>query len=123
MQGARVFEKHVTKNRAWKGTDHSFALEREGFRKFTRDLERVRHMLPPKPDADLGSESVFKKLGKSLTAYTDIKKDEIFSMGNLSGRIFPEEHIPVRESNKVLGAAATRNISKGEAIYYSDVSK
>ena len=38
MIGARVFEKHVTLNRAWKGTDHSFALEREGFRKFVEIL-------------------------------------------------------------------------------------
>jgi len=26
MKGARVFEKHVTLNRSWKGTDHSFSL-------------------------------------------------------------------------------------------------
>ena len=31
LQGARVFEKHVTLNRGWKGTDQSFALEPEGF--------------------------------------------------------------------------------------------
>jgi N-acetylneuraminate synthase/sialic acid synthase len=29
LKGARVFEKHVTLNRAWRGTDHSFALEAE----------------------------------------------------------------------------------------------
>ena len=32
MNGARVFEKHVTFNRANKGTDHSFALEPKGSR-------------------------------------------------------------------------------------------
>ena len=41
LQGARVFEKHVTLNRGWKGTDHSFALEPEGFSKFVRDINRV----------------------------------------------------------------------------------
>jgi len=49
MKGARVFEKHVTLNRASKGTDHSFALEPEGFRKFVRDIKRVGQMLAPKP--------------------------------------------------------------------------
>jgi len=73
MKGARVFEKHVTLNRASKGTDHSFALEPDGFRKFVRDIKRVRHMLPPKPSDELGGERVFKKLGKSLVAYVDIK--------------------------------------------------
>ena len=39
--GARVFEKHVTLNRGWKGTDQSFALEPEGFSKFVRDKLKI----------------------------------------------------------------------------------
>ena len=121
LKGARVFEKHVTLNRAWKGTDHSFALEPEGFRKFVRDIKRVRHMMMPKPADDLGSERVFKKLGKSLVAYADIKAGETFSLENLSGRIFNMQYIPVRESNQVVGRVAKRNVSKGEPIHYSDL--
>jgi N-acetylneuraminate synthase/sialic acid synthase len=121
LKGARVFEKHVTLNRAWKGTDHSFALEPEGFRKFVRDIKRVRHMMPPKPTDDLGNERVFKKLGKSLTAYVDIRAGEKFSLDNVSGRIFNVQHIPVRESNQVIGRVAKRDIRKGEAIQYVDL--
>lgn len=121
LKGARVFEKHVTLNRAWKGTDHSFALEPEGFRKFVRDIKRVRHMMMPKPADDLGSERVFKKLGKSLVAYADIKAGERFTLENLSGRIFNMQYIPVRESNQVVGRVAKRNVSKGEPIHYSDL--
>ena len=97
MKGARVFEKHVTLNRGWKGTDHSFALEPEGFRKFARDIKRVRHMMAPKPADDLGNEYVFKKLGKTIVAYSDIKEGETFTLENLSGRIFDQQIIPVRE--------------------------
>jgi N-acetylneuraminate synthase/sialic acid synthase len=122
MKGARIFEKHVTLNRASKGTDHSFALEPEGFRKFVRDIKRVRHMLPPKPMDDLGNEKVFKKLGKSIIAYADIKAGEKIAIDHLSGRIFNTQLIPVRESNKVIGKIARRDISKGEAISYSDFS-
>jgi sialic acid synthase len=121
LQGARVFEKHVTLNRAWRGTDHSFALEPEGFRKFVRDIKRVRHMLPPKTADDLGQENVFKKLGKSLVAYTDIQAGEMFTIENLSGRIFRSQHIPVRESNRIVGRLAKRNIAAGEPIQYSDL--
>lgn len=121
LKGARVFEKHVTLNRAWKGTDHSFALEPEGFRKFVRDIKRVRHMMMPKPADDLGNERVFKKLGKSLVAYADIKVGERFTLENLSGRIFNMQYIPVRESNQVVGRVAKRNVSKGEPIHYSDL--
>lgn len=122
LKGARVFEKHVTLNRAAKGTDHSFALEPEGFRKFVRDTRRVRQMLPPKPADDLGNEKVFKKLGKSLVAYIDIKAGEKITLDHLSGCIFNIQYIPVRESNKVIGNIAKRNIAKGEAIHYTDLN-
>jgi sialic acid synthase len=121
LKGARVFEKHVTLNRASKGTDHSFALEPEGFRKFVRDIKRVRHMLPPKPNDDLGSEKVFKRLGKSLVAYMDIKAGQEITIDNLSGRIFERQYIPVRESNKVIGKIANCDISKGDPIKYIDI--
>jgi N-acetylneuraminate synthase/sialic acid synthase len=121
LKGARVFEKHVTLNRSWKGTDHSFALEPDGFRKFVRDIKRVRHMMPPKPADDLGNERVFKKLGKSLIAYSDIKAGDIFTLDNLSGMIFSGQHIPVRESNLVIGRIALRDIEKGEPIQYADL--
>ncbi|MDO8989277.1 MAG: N-acetylneuraminate synthase family protein [Sideroxyarcus sp.] len=121
LKGARVFEKHVTLNRAWKGTDHSFALEPEGFRKFVRDIKRVRHMMQPKPTDDLGNERVFKKLGKSLIAYVDIRAGEKISLENLSGRIFNTQYIPVRESNQVIGRTAKRNIAQGDAILFADL--
>lgn len=121
MKGARVFEKHVTLNRAWKGTDHSFALEPDGFRKFVRDIKRVRHMMAPKPTDELGKEFVFKKLGKSVIAYEDIKAGEKLTLANLSGRIFNIQHIPVRESNQVIGRITKRNIAKGEPIQYLDL--
>lgn len=121
MKGARVFEKHVTLNRAWKGTDHSFALEPEGFRRFVRDIRRVRHMMPPKPATDVGNEQVFKKLGKSIIAYIDLKAGDELTLDVLSGRIFDTQYLPVRESNKIVGARLKRNIARGEAIQLSDV--
>ena len=121
LKGARVFEKHVTLNRASKGTDHSFALEPDGFRKFVRDIKRVRYMFPPKPTEDLGNESVFRKLGKSIVAYNDIKAGEKLTLDNLSGRVFSTQHIPVRESNRVIGSVAVRNIARGEPIRYADL--
>ncbi len=77
MMGARVFEKHVTLNRGWKGTDHSFALEPMGFRKFVRDIKRVKHMLPLKDLSNLGKEKVFQKLGKSVVAFKEIKSCQV----------------------------------------------
>ena len=116
MQGARVFEKHVTLNRAWKGTDHSFALEPNGFNHFVRDLKRTPQMLNQKPKDDLGKEYVFQKLGKSIVASNDMEKDTELNLNNLSGIIFSEQFIPVRDSYKVLGRKIKKPLKKGDPI-------
>lgn len=116
MQGARVFEKHVTLNRAWKGTDHSFALEPNGFNHFVRDLKRTPQMMNQKPKDDLGKEYVFQKLGKSIVAYKDMEKDTELNLKNLSGIIFSEQYIPVRDSHKVLGRKIKEPLKKGEPV-------
>ena len=121
MIGARVFEKHVTLNRGWKGTDHSFALEPEGFRKFVRDIKRVNLMLPEKNQTELGKEEVFKKLGKSLTAFKDIQIGDKFTLENLSGKIFNSTFIPVRKSHEIIGKKSKRKILENEAITMDDV--
>lgn len=121
LRGARVFEKHVTLNRSWKGTDHSFALEQEGFRKFVRDLRRVRHMMPVKPKDQLGKEFVFQKLGKSIVALKDIQQGELLTLDNLTGRIFNQTIIPVRESSSVIGKTALKFIKAGDPITFNDI--
>jgi N-acetylneuraminate synthase/sialic acid synthase len=65
---------------------------------------------------------VFKKLGKSLIAYQDIKAGEQITLDNLSGRIFNSQFIPVRESNQVLGRITKRDIKKGEPILINDIN-
>ncbi len=121
LLGARVFEKHVTLNRAWKGTDHSFALESEGFRKFVRDVRRVKDMLPQKPLNEIGEEKVFKKLGKSLVANRDLNKGSEISIEDLSGKIFSVQYTPVRLSNQVIGKTLNKDIKKGEPIQLFDL--
>ena len=121
IKGARVFEKHVTLNRSLKGTDHSFALEPDGFRKFVRDIHRTPVMMKPKSSDEIGNESVFKKLGKSLVVNKDLISGEELTLYNLSGKIFKEQYIPVRESNQIIGKKVNRDIKKGEQILYSDL--
>ena len=122
MLGARVFEKHVTLNRAWKGTDHSFALEPEGFRKFVRDLKRTPKMLPLKDKKLIGKEPVFIKLGKSLTSNKIIKKGKKIKIEDLTGVIFKENYIPVRESNVIIGKKVRKDLIPGEPILKKDLT-
>ena len=116
--GAEVFEKHVTFNRAWKGTDHSFALSQSGFRQFVKDINRAAAMQAKKvDDSVLGNEPVFNKLGKTLVADADISVGELFSTRNLTGRILNEPSgISVREMVNLLGKSAKKNYTKGDPI-------
>jgi sialic acid synthase len=114
------FEKHVTLNRSWKGTDHSFALEPEGFRKFVRDIDRTPKMLPLKNKKLIGKEPVFKKLGKSITSNKIIKKNSIIRIQDLSGKIFQDNYIPIRRSNEVIGKKATKDLVPGQPILKDD---
>jgi len=121
MLGARVFEKHVTFDRSLKGTDHSFALGPRGFENFVRDINSARKMNSYPNFADTGKEPVFAKLGKSIAAYKPIKKGDEFNLDNMRGRIFAKEGIPVRESVKLLGMKAARDIDEGGKIKWEDV--
>jgi len=123
LMGATVFEKHVTTNRSQRGTDHSFALEPEGFRKFVRDIKRVPEMMNKKPLEELGKEQVFKKLGKSIVAAKDIDAGTVLSVDNLSGKIFIDTYVPVRESYRIIGLKTTTAIKAGQPILFEQLSE
>ena len=56
--GARWIERHFTKDRTWKGTDHAASLEPGGLAKLTRDLKSVYEALNYKTNEILPIESV-----------------------------------------------------------------
>ncbi len=118
MKGARVFEKHVTFDRTWKGTDHSFALTPDGFRKFCRDIRRVPEMLAPKDLSEVGKEPVFKKLGKSLVLVNNLLAGERITIDDLSGKIYNNTYIPVRESINVIGKRLKSDVKAGKPLQW-----
>ena len=121
MNGARVFEKHVTFNRANKGTDHSFALEPKGFESFVRDIKRTPIMNRAGDVSSLGEEKVFKKLGKSICASENISMGKICSEQNIRGLIDVEQGIPVRESVNLIGKKSKREYKEGELVELSEL--
>jgi N-acetylneuraminate synthase len=56
--GARWVERHFTKDRTWKGTDHAASLEPEGMRKLVRDLNASFNSLNFKQEEILDVEKV-----------------------------------------------------------------
>lgn len=122
VSGARVFEKHVTFDRSQKGTDHSFALEPEGFRKFARDIRRTPEMLLERVKPDLGHEAVFKKLGKSLVYRTDLKRGHVVRTEDLTSKICAEHGIAVRESRSVIGRELGIDVCVEGKVSWQDFS-
>ena len=70
---------------------------------------------------ELGKEPVFQKLGKSLVAYCDIKKGEEITRAKLSGKIFKETYIPVRQAENLIGKIACNDIKKDEEVMNPNV--
>ena len=118
--GALVFEKHVTLNRAWKGTDHSFALEAEGFRKFVRDTLRTHEMIQ-EPKLSDGKEPVFQKLGKSIVAAHDLDAGHVVTADSIRGLILQDNAIPIREFYWMIGRTMTQGLSAGEPLSWEMV--
>lgn len=56
--GARWIERHFTKDRTWKGTDHSASLEPQGLAKLIRDLKATYKALNYKKEEILDIEKV-----------------------------------------------------------------
>ena len=75
MLGARIFEKHFTLDRSWKGTDHAFSLEPIGLSKLVRNLKRIPIILGRSNKKLLASEKKpLFKMHKSIVASVDLKK-------------------------------------------------
>jgi sialic acid synthase len=88
MLGARVFEKHFTLNRTWKGSDQAFSLEPSGLRRVVRDLERTRVALGDGVKQPYESEAApLNKMVKRIVAARKLKAGTMLSMQDLEFRI------------------------------------
>jgi N-acetylneuraminate synthase len=56
--GAVWIERHFTKDRTWKGTDHAASLEEPGLSKLVRDLQSKYEALQYKSDEILEIEQI-----------------------------------------------------------------
>jgi len=64
--GANWIERHFTKDRTWKGTDHAASLEVPGLQKLVRDLHHIYEALQYKEKEILPVEEVQRKKLKNI---------------------------------------------------------
>ena len=94
MLGARVFEKHFTLNRAWKGTDQAFSLEPAGLKRVVRDLQRTAIALGTGEKTPYESETKpLNKMVKRMVAVRDLPAGHVLTEADIDFRIPVESKI------------------------------
>jgi N-acetylneuraminate synthase/sialic acid synthase len=116
MLGARVFEKHFTLDRSWKGTDHAFSLEPHGMEKLVRNLRRIPLMLGSIDKKLLPCEvEPLKKMSKSIVAKRNIKAGSVLSLDDLNFKS-PGGGISPNKYNLFLGKKIKKDILEDDLL-------
>jgi len=121
MLGARVFEKHFTLNRSWKGTDQSFSLEPDGLRKLVRNLRRIPVMRGSSEKHLLECEKApLKKMAKSIVASKDLPAGHHLTENDIALKS-PSGGLPPFEYDRVLGMVLIESVKEDENIMFEQL--
>jgi sialic acid synthase len=106
--GAEVVERHVTLDRAQRGTDHLCALDRGGVWRWVRDTRYAEQMLEPVTVED-------DKLQRSVAASRTIVEGETITEKDVVP-LSPGHGIPWSERDRVVGTVATQTVKCHELL-------
>ena len=121
MLGARVFEKHFTLNRSWKGTDQSFSLEPEGLRKLVRNLHRIPVLMGNSDKHLLESEKKpLKKMAKSLVAKNDLPAGHVIKEEDIAIKS-PGGGLPPYEMDNMLGRKLKAELREDDFFLFENM--
>ena len=116
MLGARVFEKHFTLDRSWKGTDHPFSLEPQGLEKMIRNLKRIPLMLGSNNKKLLECEKKpLNKMYKSIVSANDLKKSHVLSYKDLAFKS-PGGGLKPYQYNLLINKKIKKDLKKDDLI-------
>ena len=118
MLGARVIEKHFTLNHTWKGTDHVFSLEPNGFRKMVRDLHRLSIAIGDGAKRVYASElAAITKMGKKLVAARDLPPGYSIRREDIAIKS-PGDGLHPFDLDKVIGRITRQALREDEDISF-----
>ncbi len=114
--GCVVVEKHFTLSKNLKGPDHKASLEPQELFKMINFIRETEKILGSNNKVITKSEQKTKLLvRKSLVAYKNIKKGEIFSYNNITSKR-PGNGISPFKIKKFLGKKSYKNFKKDQLI-------
>lgn len=121
--GANVIEKHITLDRAEKGTDYQAALEPQEFKTFVDTIHtayRALGRMEPSPlnESDLKYRTFQKK---SIVVTQELRCGDVLSREKVQFLRNITNGLPPNEFSKLEGKKVTRNINAFENIDWKDV--
>ncbi|PLX15512.1 MAG: N-acetylneuraminate synthase [Candidatus Muiribacterium halophilum] len=123
MIGANIFESHFTLNHAWKGTDHKFSLEPQGFHKLTRDLHRIEVALGNFEKRILPEEAPARnKMGKSIYFFKNMKSGETIDESCITIKC-PGEGLSPIHYEEILGQKIKEDVEKDQLLTWDILIK
>lgn len=121
MLGARVFEKHFTLNRSWKGTDQSFSLEPEGLRKMVRNLKRIPIICGSSDKHLLECEKApLKKMAKSIVASRSLSAGHRLTADDIALKS-PSGGLPPYEYDNVVGKVLRTPVIEDQHLLFENL--
>ena len=118
--GARVFEKHFTLHRSWKGTDQSFSLEPGGLRRMIRDITSIDSALGSKEKTPLPvEEDAMYKMRKSIVLSRDAKAGDVITRELLEFKC-PGNGISVNKLSSLLGNKINKDLPSQHVLSEED---
>tara|TARA_B100000780_G_scaffold177811_1_gene124665 strand:- start:2057 stop:3145 length:1089 start_codon:yes stop_codon:yes gene_type:complete len=122
VKGARVIEKHVTLNRAMKGTDHAFSLEFVGLKKTIEYLSNAKKAFGSKTKHQMQEEKEkLKKQVKSIVASKDILPHQKIKIEDISFKVNGGDGLDPSYIDKFIGKRIKKKLSKDEPLLVSNI--
>ncbi len=116
--GGRIFEKHFTLDRTWKGTDHAFSLTPKGLSSLVRDLGRAHVAMGDGIKKAIEVEvSPIRKMGKKIVAAADLPAGTVLAAEHLLFKC-PADGIPPYEIDNILGRTLTVDLAEDADLSY-----
>ncbi len=121
--GAKIIEKHLTRDRKQKGPDHLASLEPEEFQELVKAIRIVETSLGKKEKYFTRPEVLNREvLGKSLVATRHIKKGEVIKKEDITTKS-PAKGLSPQFFEKLAGKKAIRDIAQDNDFLLEDIGK
>ena len=123
VMGARVIEKHFTRNRSWKGGDQAFSLEPIGMSKMVRDLRRTREALGDGVKQHLDLEvGPLRKMAKSLVASRELAVGHVLTADDIAMKS-PADGLAAYHFHELVGRALKNPMASDQPFTMDDLDR